>query len=120
MADSNLDTLRIFRLAEILADEIWEIVKSWNDFEQDVIGKQLVRSADSIGANIAEGYGRGTMIDKRRFIIIARGSLYESNFFLRRAFIRKLINHEKNKTIQEILKELIPKLNSYINYLEKN
>jgi four helix bundle protein len=119
MSNSLFTNLRIFELAENLSDEIWEIVKQWHVFEIDVIGKQLIRCTDSIGANIAEGNGRETIHDKKRFIIIARGSLHETKFFLRRAYKRNLIKHDDVNTIQQILNELSPKLNSYLNYLKK-
>jgi four helix bundle protein len=53
-----LSELRIYNLANDIGDEIWNIVDSWDYFQKDTLGKQLVRSADSISANIAEGYGR--------------------------------------------------------------
>ena len=118
MAYSHFTDLRIFQLAENLADEIWKIVLKWNSFEKEVLGKQLTRSADSIGANIAEGNGRGTLIDKKRFIIIARGSLYETKFFLRRTVKRDLISEENIKTLKNIIDELSPKLNAYLNSLK--
>ncbi|WP_366914315.1 four helix bundle protein [Mastigocoleus sp. MO_188.B34] len=40
-----------------------------------LVGKQIVRSADSVCANIAEGRGRFNDQDNRRFVKIARGSL---------------------------------------------
>jgi four helix bundle protein len=52
------------------------------------VGKQLIRAADSVGANIAEGDGRGTYADNRRHVRIARGSLNETKHFLRRAYRR--------------------------------
>ena len=66
-------------------DEIWEIVKNWEYFAKDTLGKQIVRSADSIGANIAEGNGRYNSKDNQRFVKIARGSLYETIHWLRLA-----------------------------------
>jgi four helix bundle protein len=60
MAKANFEKLRIYELSEALADEVWEVVRKWERFEKDTLGKQLVRAADSIGANIAEGIGRGT------------------------------------------------------------
>ena len=55
---SNLiEDLEVFKLAEIFADKVWFIVLEWDYFSKDTVGKQLVRSADSIGANIAEGFG---------------------------------------------------------------
>jgi four helix bundle protein len=49
------------------------IVVKWSVFARDTVGKQLVKAADSVGANIAEGTGRGTFVDNRRFVRIARG-----------------------------------------------
>ncbi|MFC4210150.1 four helix bundle protein [Pedobacter lithocola] len=37
---------------------MWNIVITWDYFSKDTIGKQLCRAANSISANIAEGYGR--------------------------------------------------------------
>lgn len=78
MAKTKFESLRVYQLSELLADEIWAIVVKWNVFARDTVGKQLVRAADSIGANIAEGSGRGTFVDNRRFVRIARGSLNET------------------------------------------
>jgi four helix bundle protein len=54
------EDLRVFKLAELLADEIWDIVITWKYFEKSTVGQQWVDAADSVGANIAEGAGRGT------------------------------------------------------------
>lgn len=54
----TLENLEVHNEAEIFSDEIWTIVQQWRHFEKDTIGKQIVRAADSISANIAEGYGR--------------------------------------------------------------
>jgi four helix bundle protein len=85
----------------------------------DILGKQLIRSSDSIGANIAEGSGRGTPIDNRRFLRMARGSLYETRHWLRRAKIRNLLTIEQIQFLSEIINELTPKLNSYIGKVSK-
>ncbi|HLL77006.1 MAG TPA: four helix bundle protein [Pyrinomonadaceae bacterium] len=85
MTKTNFETLHVYRLAERLADEVWAIVKRWDQFERSTLGKQIVRAADSVGANIAEGTGRGSFQDNRRFIRMARGSLNETQHWLRRA-----------------------------------
>ena len=87
---TNFENLQIYQLAETLADQVWDIVLTWKKLAQDTVGKQLVRSADSIGANIAERTGRGSFLDNKRFICIARGSFYETKHWLRRAFKRGL------------------------------
>jgi four helix bundle protein len=70
--------------------------------------------ADSIGANIAEGEGRYNFQDNRRFIKIARGSLYETINWLRRAYVRNLLTNEQIVRLNQIINELSPKLNAYL------
>jgi four helix bundle protein len=47
-----LEKLEVYNLAEKFSDDIWDIVENWDYFKKDTIGKQLVRAADSISANI--------------------------------------------------------------------
>jgi four helix bundle protein len=101
-------------LAEDLADEIWGIVLQWPIFAKNTVGENSVRAADSIGANIAEGTGRGSFQDNRRFVRIARGSLNETKHWLRRAFKRKLLTQEQIQKLKPVMDELSPKLNSYL------
>ena len=84
------------------------------------VGKQLVRSADSIGANIAEGSGRGSNQDYRRFLRIARGSLCETQHWLRRAFRRELLAPEQVERLRAMLDSLAPGLNAYLRSIGRN
>jgi four helix bundle protein len=113
------EQLQVYQLAEQLSDTIWEVVIRWDHLSRDTVGKQLIRSADSIGANIAEGTGRGTYKDNCRFVDNARGSLYESRHWLRRAFRRQLLPKAKVEKIRALLDELSPKLNAYRNSLKR-
>ena len=113
MAKSEFENLRVYQLAENLADRIWDIVVKWNWFAKNTVGKQLVRAADSIGANIAEGNGRRDTKDNRRFVRIAWGSLNETQHFLRRAYKRKLLRQADTDSLSLIIDELGPKLNAY-------
>jgi four helix bundle protein len=82
---------------------------------QDTVGQQLIKSADSIGANIAEGTGRGSYADNRRFARIARGSLFEVKHWLRRAYRRDLLSENEVSKLRNLINELTPKLSAYIN-----
>ena len=108
------ERLIVYRLSEQLADQVWEMVLKWQRFERDTVGKQLVRAADSVGANIAEGTGRGSYQDNRRFVRTARGSLNETQHFLRRAFRRNLMTDVQIKALKVIVDELAPRLNVYL------
>ena len=111
----RFEDLRVFQLAEKLADEIWGIVSDWEYFAKDTVGKQLVKSVDSIGANIAEGSGRGTPKDNKRFIRIYRGSYNETKYWLRRARRRNLIDGAQSVNLRKMIDELGPSLNAYLN-----
>ncbi len=119
MEKTNFEKLRVYRLAESLADEIWAVVVTWNYLAKDTVGKQVVRAADSIGANIAEGTGRGTLQENRRFIRMARGSLYETQHWLRRSYNRKLLSKQQVESLKPIIDELTPKLNAYFRSINR-
>ncbi|MEM1043278.1 MAG: four helix bundle protein [Bacteroidota bacterium] len=114
MAKSDFENLRVFQMAEQLADEVWEVVKPWDGFAKRTVGQQIVRAADSVGANIAEGAGRGTYADNKRFVRIARGSLYETKFFLRRAYKRSLLTKDQVEALRPLIEDLAPTLNAYL------
>ena len=115
MARPQFENLRVYQLSEEIADLIWDIVASWERFARNTVGSQLVRAADSIGANISEGAGRGSFQDNKRFVKIARGSLNETQHWLRHAYRRNLLSDEQTSTLKPLIDELGPKLNAYLN-----
>jgi four helix bundle protein len=117
---SAFETLEVYRIAEDLADRIWSIVTRWDRLPRDTVGRQLIRAADSIGANIAEGHGRGSKIDHRRFLRISRGSINETKQWLRRAFRRKLLSDAEINALRPLRDVLAPKLNAYLRNLESS
>jgi four helix bundle protein len=119
MGRPSFEKLEVYRLAEKLADDIWKIARKLDYFARDTVGKQMVRAADSIGANIAEGVGRGTYHDNRRFVHIARGSLNETQHWLRRAYVRKLLTAGQVDRIKPTVDELGPRLNAYLRSISR-
>jgi four helix bundle protein len=119
MPRSDFEKLRVYQLAEMFADFIWDVVIKWGRLAQETMGRQLINSADSIGANIAEGSGRGSFADNRRFARIARGSLLEVKHWLRRAYNRKLLSETEVARLSEMVEELTPKLSAYIKSIGK-
>src|SRR5215813_3740784 len=91
----------------------------WDHFARVTVGEQIVDAVDSIGSNIAEGTGRGSLQDNRRFVKIARGSLYETKHWLRRAYRRNLLAEEEICELKPIVDELLPTLNAYVRSLNK-
>lgn len=115
MAKDDFENLKVYRLSEALADEIWDVVLGWERFARDTVGSEIVPAADSIGTSIAEGSGRGSFQDNRRFVRTARGSLKEPQLFLRSAYKRKLLNDNQVNKIRPLVNNLVPMLNAYLN-----
>ena len=116
---TGFEKLRVYNLAEELSDFVWDVVTKWDYLPRKTVGVQLINSADSIGANIAEGTGRGSFADNRRFVRIARGSLFEVKHWLRRAYKRKLLTQSETDILQKLIQELTPKLSAYIRSIGK-
>ena len=110
----KLEELQVYQLAMRIGDEIWRIVDGWSYFTKDAFGKQLIRSADSIAANIAEGYGRYHYKENLNFCYYSRGSLKETLTWLTKAFSRNLISREKFAELNQLCELLSVKLNNYI------
>ena len=89
-----------------LADEIHAQVRTWPSLDQRTVGTQLIRAVDSIGANIAEAAGRFSTRDRRRFLVIARGSLFETQHWLARAHARRLLPNDYSDRVDDIARPL--------------
>lgn len=114
MVFQELKDLDIYRMSEDLSEQCWLVVARWRDFPKDTVGKQLTRAADSIGANIAESFGRYHYRDRTIFLYYARGSAYETRFWVERAGRRKLIERQEYASLVALIDQLLLKLNAYI------
>ena len=114
----KVEDLEIYQMAEDLSDRIWELCIRLDYFAKDNVGKQMVRAADSISANIAEGHGRYHFNDRLRFCYYARGSLIECKSWLSKSIRRNLIKNKIDE-ITEIIEILAKRLNAYIGSIKK-
>ncbi len=114
----SLEKLEIFQLSNEIGEIVWDLVSGWKYFEKDTVGKQFIKSADSISANIAEGYGRFFYKENIQFCYYARGSLLETKVWIMKASRRSLLNQETKSELSVIVDELLIKLNGYISYLK--
>ncbi|RYU90346.1 four helix bundle protein [Mucilaginibacter terrigena] len=120
MSYYNLEDLELYQLAETFSNEVWFLVSEWDYFAKDTVGKQIVRSADSIGANIAEGYGRYHYKENRNFCFFSRGSILETKGWLKKAKERNLISEEKFNMLFDKLQVIHLKLNAYLKFIGKS
>ena len=115
---SGLNDLRVLQATEKMADEVWKIVSTWKEFARDTLGKQFARAMDSIGANIAESFGRYAFGEKLQFLYYARGSLFETKYWLNRALKRGLISSEQGADYATQLSAIGMQLNAFANSLK--
>jgi len=107
--------LDVYKLAEELSDMVWYDFDKWNKKIQNTVGYQIIRSSDSISANLAEGYGRYTPADRKKFYLYSRGSLEETKSWLRKLIRRKVLSESNATEYRTIVDKLGPKLNAFIN-----
>ncbi|KHE90343.1 MAG: four helix bundle protein [Candidatus Scalindua rubra] len=110
----RLEELKVYQLAMNVGEKIWVVVSKWDYFAKDTVGKQLVKSVDSIAANISEGYGRFHYKENKQFCYYSRGSLYETKTWLKKAHDRRLIVDNDFQSLQNDLETIAYKLNNYI------
>ncbi|PLX27785.1 four helix bundle protein [Candidatus Parcubacteria bacterium] len=97
-----------------LSNYVWGVVVNWDNFSKITVGKQFVRSVDSISANTAEGFGRYNKKDKIKFYRYSFGSVKESLDWNQKAFSRNLINKQAHSHIYHELDKM-PKRDKFIN-----
>jgi four helix bundle protein len=115
----KLEELQVYQLSMQMAEEIWEIVIKWDYFTKDTIGKQLIKAADSIAANLSEGFGRFFYKEEKQFCYYSRGSLYETKCWLTKALNRKLIEETDFEKFLKEINNIGVKLNNYITSIGK-
>ena len=110
----KLEELKVYQLSMDIGEMIWMIVSRWDYFAKDTVGKQLVKSVDSIAANLSEGYGRFHYKENKQFCYYSRGSLYETKTWLKKAHNRGLIIGDDFQSLEKDIEAIAYKLNNYI------
>jgi len=116
----GLETLEIWQRAiDYAVDVCKKILPLLPSEEKWALSSQLRRAAQSIPANIAEGYGRFNFQETIHFCYIARGSMAETKTHLVVAHRLDYINDSIHIDNQSRLPELGKMLNDSISHLRK-
>lgn len=106
--------LDIYRRYEALSETLWTTEENGRPKHQHIIGYQMLRAVDSIGANIAESVGRGHLKESLHHLYYARGSLQETQHWIRVAVRRNLISVDDTSELRNTSVVLGKQLNSFI------
>jgi four helix bundle protein len=111
-----LKDLEVYQLARELSKLAWAVYEQMNWHDKKIMGDQFISSIDSIGANVAESYGRFHYLDRVRFLYNSRGSMVEAiNHWLELLLERSKINQSDYDAMKSVADKLSVKLNNYIN-----
>ena len=111
----RFEELEVYQMAMDMAEKIWDLIGDWDYFTKDTIGKQLMKSVDSVAANLSEGFGRYFYKENKQFCYYSRGSLCETKTWLTKAFKRKLFTEDEYSIFLKDIEIIGVKLNNYIN-----
>lgn len=112
----TIDKIAAYTTSFKLSNYVWDVVMKWDNMAKWTVGQQMIRSTDSISANIAEGFGRYHKKDKIKFYRYSFGSMEETKDWIRKCVVRKLITEEQKEYIIAELEKLPKEINHLINY----
>ena len=118
-----LKDLEVYQCAQQLSDIGWSIYEKLDWKLKKIIGDQFITSTDSVGANIAEGYGRYHYLDKIKFLYNSRGSLFEANnHWVELMKRRNMVESKEYEVYIIVAGNVSAKLQNFINaiYRTKN
>ena len=119
MSKSGYRNLLAWQKARLLAKEIYVLTRSFPRDETFGLTQQMRRAAVSIPCNIAEGRGRGTRRDYRRFVLMARGSAFELETQIILAADVGYIEESMAKTLEERITEIARMLSGLARYIQR-
>lgn len=119
MPANRLENLTAWRKARSLRNSIFELTKEFPGEENYRLRDQIIRSARSVSANIAEGFGRYHFKENIQFSRMSRGSLFETMDHLYVALDRKYIDQKTFRDVYDEINTCLKILNGYINFLVK-
>lgn len=99
--------------------EIYQLTEKLPRQEKYIIRDQLIRAVTSIGANIAEGFGRDTTKEFIKFLYNSRGSLMEVEHFLNLSIELNYLKSEEIEEIENKCNILGIKINNLIRSLKQ-
>jgi len=112
----KLNDIDAYKTAFHLSNYVWDIILKWDSFAKRTVGEQFVEAADSISANLAEGFGRYFKKDKIKFYRYSAGSVKECFDWNEKSKVRSLFKSGEYEHIFVELQKLPESINRLIKY----
>jgi four helix bundle protein len=109
-----LQDLDVYQESRELSRMVWVCYERMTWQQKKIIGDQFIESTDSVGANIAEGYGRYHFLDRARFYYNARGSLTEACHWMDLLLERKMVSADENVMFTTTARSVGARLQNFI------
>ncbi|HEU4762555.1 MAG TPA: four helix bundle protein [Gemmatimonadales bacterium] len=113
----NFKSLRLMLDTQQLVVEVYRVTRTFPAEERFGLSSQMRRAVISIGANVAEGAGRGGDREFAHFLRIARGSAHELEFEVMAAHDLGMMNRETANDLRERLADQSRMLSGLIRKL---
>ncbi len=113
-------TLKVWEKAHALTLAIYKATEEFPKREMYALTNQIQRAAVSLPANIAEGCGKDSDAELKRFMLIAMGSASEVEYMLLLARDLGYWSEATYETLQTTLVEVRKMLNAFIQHLKTN
>ena len=110
--------LKVWEKAHALVLVVYKATQAFPKHEMYALTNQIQRAAVSIPSNIAEGCGKDSDAELKRFLLIAMGSASEVEYLLLLAHDLAYLPDEPYQTICANLVSLRKMLNSFIQKLK--
>ena len=115
----RLKDLEVYRISREMSKIAWGVYKDLKKEFKFSIGQQFLSAIDSIGANIAEGFGRFHYLDSVKFYYNARGSFWEATHWEELLLERNLISENVDKKLLEKFEIFGIKINNFISSIKR-
>lgn len=115
----NYKNIITWKRADELTIEIYRITRNFPKEEIYGLTSQIRRSAYSVAANIVEGSARETDVEFLRFLVIARGSLSETEYFLHLAHNLKYLSEDEYNKASGLINQTFAALHGLIKAVKE-
>lgn len=119
MGAKHFTELMTWQLANRLKTEIYEITSRDRVIGDRGFCNQIRDSASSVCSNLGEGFARYSHRDFARFVVIARGSMMETQNHLLDAVDRGHIEEDEFKRLWEVSRSAVAAVTGLLKYLQK-